>query len=172
MSPRPSARARAARVQLLVLDVDGVLTDGGLWYSAAGEELKRFDVRDGLGLVVAQRAGLGVAVISGRKSAAAARRLAELGVAEVHLGVEDKGAALAALLDRLGVPAAAAAAMGDDLNDLPLFALVGLALAPRDAVAEVRRKAHWVARRRGGQGAVREAVEWLLRARGAWPRAG
>ena len=172
MSPRLSARARAARVRLLVLDVDGVLTDGGLWYSAAGEELKRFDVRDGLGLVVAQRAGLGLAVVSGRKSAAAARRLAELGVAEVHLGVEDKGAALAALLDRLGVPAAAAAAMGDDLNDLPLFAGVGLALAPRDAVAEVRRKAHWVARRGGGQGAVREAVEWLLRARGAWPRAG
>ena len=172
MSPRLSARARAARVRLLVLDVDGVLTDGGLWYSAAGEELKRFDVRDGLGLVVAQRAGLGLAVISGRKSAAAARRLAELGVAEVHLGVEDKGAALAALLDRLGLPAGAAAAMGDDLNDLPLFARVGLALAPRDAAAEVRRKAHWVARRRGGQGAVREAVEWLLRARGAWPRAG
>ena len=171
MSPRAPVRARAARVRLLVLDVDGVLTDGGLWYSASGEELKRFDVRDGLGLVVAQRAGLGLAVISGRKSAAAARRLAELGVSEVHLGVEDKGAALAALLDRLGVPAAAAAAMGDDLNDLPLFAGVGLALAPRDAAAEVRRKAHWVARRRGGQGAVREAVEWLLRARGAWPRA-
>ncbi len=164
-------RARAARVRLLVLDVDGVLTDGGLWYGPDGEATKRFDVHDGLALAEARRWGLEVAVVSGRTSPAVARRLADLGVTEVHQGVADKAAALAAVLARLGLRPAEAAVMGDDLPDLAMMRKAGLALAPRTAVAEVRRAAHWVSRRPAGGGAVREAVEWLLRARRAWPPA-
>lgn len=161
--------ARAARIRLLVLDVDGVLTDGGLVYGASGEEAKRFHVRDGLALVAARRAGLYVAVISGRASPAVTRRMAELGVAHVQQGVADKVRALADLMQRLAVSAGEVAVMGDDLQDLPLMRRVGLGLAPGDAVPEVRRAAHWRSRRRGGEGAVREAVEMLLRARKAWP---
>lgn len=160
---------RASRIRLLVLDVDGVLTDGGLFYGASGEETKRFHVHDGLALVAARKAGLQIAVLSSRASAAVTRRLTELGVSEVHQGVADKAGALEALRERLGLGAAEVAVMGDDLPDLPAMTRAGLALAPANAVAEVRRAAHWVARRRGGDGAVREAVEMLLKARRAWP---
>jgi 3-deoxy-D-manno-octulosonate 8-phosphate phosphatase (KDO 8-P phosphatase) len=163
------AAPRASRVRLLVLDVDGVLTDGGLFVSASGEEAKRFHVHDGLALVAARRAGLQIAVLSSRASAAVTRRMAELGVSEVHQGVADKAGALDALRERLGLAVAEVAMMGDDLQDLPAMGRAGLALAPANAAAEVRRAAHWVARRRGGDGAVREAVEMLLKARRAWP---
>jgi 3-deoxy-D-manno-octulosonate 8-phosphate phosphatase (KDO 8-P phosphatase) len=165
---RVTARA-AARIRLLVLDVDGVLTDGGLYYGPSGEDIKRFHAQDGLALVEARRAGLALAVVSGRTSASVTRRLAELGITEVHQGVEDKSAVLAALMTRLGLDPAEVAAMGDDLGDLPLMRRAGLALAPLNAVREVRDAAHWVSRRAGGEGAVREAVELLLRARKAWP---
>jgi 3-deoxy-D-manno-octulosonate 8-phosphate phosphatase (KDO 8-P phosphatase) len=164
-----TAAPRAARIRLLILDVDGVLTDGGLLYGASGEETKRFHVHDGLALVAARKAGLQVVVLSSRASAAVTRRMTELGVSEVHQGVGDKASALVALCERLGVPAGAVAMMGDDLPDLAAMGRVGLALAPANAVAEVKRAAHWVARRRGGDGAVREAVEMLLKARRAWP---
>ncbi len=164
-----TAAPRASRIRLLVLDVDGVLTDGGLVYGASGEETKRFHVHDGLALVAARRAGLQVAVLSSRASAAVTRRMSELGVAEIHQAVADKAQALEALLERLGLRAAEVAVMGDDLPDLPAMGRAGLALAPANAVAEVKRAAHWVARRRGGDGAVREAVEMLLKARRAWP---
>jgi 3-deoxy-D-manno-octulosonate 8-phosphate phosphatase (KDO 8-P phosphatase) len=163
------AAPRASRIRLLVLDVDGVLTDGGLLYRASGEETKRFHVHDGLALVAALKAGLEVAVLSSRASAAVTRRMAELGVREVHQGVADKAGALDALRERLGLGAGEVAVMGDDLPDLAAMARAGLALAPANAVAEVKRVAHWVARRRGGDGAVREAVEMLLKARRAWP---
>lgn len=164
-----TAPARAARIRLLVLDVDGVLTDGSLEYGAAGEETKRFFVQDGLALVAARRAGLSIAVISGRASAAVTRRLSELGISEVHQGVHDKLAALESLMGRLELEPGEVAVVGDDLPDLPLMRRAGLALAPANAVAEVRRAAHWVARRPGGGGAVRDAVEMLLKARRAWP---
>ncbi len=154
-----------------MLDVDGVLTDGGLFFGPSGEESKRFFVQDGLALVAAQQAGLAVAVISGRASAAVTRRLSELGISEVHQGVPDKSAVLEALMSRLGVRAPEVAVMGDDLPDLLLMRRAGLALAPANAVDEVRRFAHWVSRRRGGDGAVRDAVELLLKARNAWPPA-
>jgi 3-deoxy-D-manno-octulosonate 8-phosphate phosphatase (KDO 8-P phosphatase) len=160
---------RAAKIRLLVLDVDGVLTDGRLLYGPVGEEVKRFDVRDGFALVAARRAGLAVAVISGRASAAVTRRMTELGVAEVHQGVDDKRRCLDDLCARLGVTRAQVAAMSDDLPDLPLLREAGLALAPADAAAEVLGVAHWTSRRPGGRGAVREAVELLLGARRAWP---
>ncbi len=168
MTPRALA-SRAAKIRLLVLDVDGVLTDGRLLYGPAGEEVKRFHVRDGFALVAARRAGLGVAVISGRASAAVTRRMAELGVAEVHQGVDDKHRCLDDLCGRLGVTRGQVAAMGDDLPDLSLLRVAGLALAPADAAQEVRRVAHWTSRHAGGRGAVREAVEMLLGARRAWP---
>jgi len=163
------AAPRASRVRLLVLDVDGVLTDGGLFVSAGGEEIKRFHVHDGLALVAARRAGLQIAILSSRASAAVTRRMTELGVGEIHQGVTDKAGALDALRERLGLAVGEVAMMGDDLPDLPAMARAGLALAPANAAAEVRRAAHWVARRRGGDGAVREAVEMLLKSRRAWP---
>ena len=166
---KTSLVARAAKVRLLVLDVDGVLTDGTLVYGPGGEEVKRFHVRDGYALVAARRAGLAVAVISGRASAAVTRRLAELEIEEVHQGVRDKAARLAELTARLGRARGEIAAMGDDLPDLPLMSAAGLALAPADAAPEVRRAADWVSRQPGGRGAVREAVELILRARKAWP---
>lgn len=166
---RASLAARAARIRLLILDVDGVLTDGGLFYGPSGEEWKRFDVHDGLALATARRAGLEVAVVSGRATPAVTRRMVELGVSEVHQAVADKAALVGSLARRLGMRPAEVAMMGDDLPDLPLMRQAGLALAPANAVAEVRRAAHWVARRRGGAGAVREAVEMLLKARKAWP---
>lgn len=159
----------ADRIELLVLDVDGVLTDGGLLLDARGQEWKRFHVHDGLALVAARRAGLRVAVVSARSSPAVERRMAELGVEEVHQGVADKAQVVGGLIERLGVTRSRVAAMGDDLPDLPVMMMAGLRLAPADAVREVRRAAHWVARRAGGHGAVREAVEMLLRARRAWP---
>jgi 3-deoxy-D-manno-octulosonate 8-phosphate phosphatase (KDO 8-P phosphatase) len=163
------ATPRASRIRLLVLDVDGVLTDGGLFVSASGEEAKRFHVHDGLALVAARKAGLQIAILSARASAAVTRRMTELGVGEVHQGVTDKAGALDALRERLGLAVGEVAMMGDDLPDLPAMARAGLALAPANAAAEVKRTAHWVARRRGGDGAVREAVEMLLKSRRAWP---
>lgn len=155
----------------MLLDVDGVLTDGRLHYGPRGEERKVFHVRDGVALVGARRAGLKVAVLSGRASAAVSRRMADLGVREVHQGIVSKPGFFRKLIRRFGLAPAQVAYMGDDLPDLPLLTAVGLALAPADAAPEVQKIAHWVARRPGGAGAVREAVEAILRARGAWPPA-
>ena len=169
MKAGPTFAARAKAIRLLILDVDGVLTDGRLVYGPAGEELKVFHVQDGLAIVGAQRSGLIVAVISGRASPAVSRRMADLGVLEVHQGTDDKEAVLDALLRRRRVTPRETAYMADDLPDLPLLRRVGLALAPANAAAEVKRVVHWVGRRAGGQGAVREAVETILKARGSWP---
>lgn len=163
---------RARAIRLLVLDVDGVLTDGRLHYGPRGEEWKVFHVQDGLALASAQRAGLQVAVLSARVSVAVSQRMTDLGVREVHQGVANKAEFFATLIRRLGLTPAQVAYMGDDLPDLPLLAAAGLALAPGDAALEVREVAHWVARRSGGAGAVREAVEAILRARAAWPPPG
>ena len=163
----PAAR-RLARIGLVILDVDGVLTDGRLYLGPDGSEWKAFHVHDGLALARAGRAGLAVAVVSGRRAEAVALRCRELGVAEIHQGVEDKVAVYETIRERHGRTDTEVAAMGDDLGDLPLLRRVGLAIAPADAVLEVRRAAHWVTHRAGGQGAVREALEAILRARRAW----
>jgi len=154
-------------IRLLVLDVDGVLTDGGLYYGPAGEALKRFDVRDGLGIRMLQKAGVTVAIISGRGSEALAARAADLDIAELHMAVGEKGEVLAGIAHRLGLAREEIAAMGDDLPDLPLFAAAGLRIAPADAEPELIAAADHVTTRSGGHGAVRDAAHHILALNGA-----
>ncbi len=162
---RPASQLSALR--LLVLDVDGVLTDGRLYFGPRMEALKVFHVRDGPGIKALTRAGVTVAVISGRRSAAVARRCRELGIREVHQGVANKAKAFTALLARLGIGTAASACIGDDTPDLPVMLQVGFAVAVADAHPTVRRAAHRCTQAAGGFGAVREVCDWLLAARGA-----
>jgi 3-deoxy-D-manno-octulosonate 8-phosphate phosphatase (KDO 8-P phosphatase) len=161
-------RQRLGVLQLLVLDVDGVLTDGGLWTTESGEVIKRFDVRDGLGIRLLQQAGVEVAWLSGGKSGATEQRARYLGIRHVLTAVKDKPAALGELQATLGIPAASSAFVGDDLNDLAVRPSVGLLIAPADAVQPLRRQADWVLDRIGGDGAVRRLAEEILRARGEW----
>ncbi|HTX04366.1 MAG TPA: HAD-IIIA family hydrolase [Steroidobacteraceae bacterium] len=154
----------AARVRLLVLDVDGVLTDGRLYYGARGEALKVFHVRDGLGLKLLAKAGITVAVISGRRSAMTARRCRELGVRHLVQGAENKLAAFQRLRGRLGVASSACACVGDDLPDVALMREVGLSFAVADAHPQARRAARVVTELSGGHGAVREICDLLLEA--------
>jgi 3-deoxy-D-manno-octulosonate 8-phosphate phosphatase (KDO 8-P phosphatase) len=161
-----SRRATAlARIELLVLDVDGVLTDGRLYFGARGEALKVFHVRDGHGIKLLMNAGVHVAAVSGRRSPAVATRMRELGVRTVVQACSDKVAALRRIANRLGVPVLNCACMVDDTADLPLMSAVGLAAAVADAHPLVLSAAHWVARAAGGCGAVRELCDELLRAR-------
>ena len=165
-----SLRRRLARIQLLVLDVDGVLTDGGLWFDASGQLIKRFDVRDGLGIRLLQQAGLQLAFLSGGQGGATQVRAQQLGIAHCLVGIKDKPAALSALQNQRGVSAEQTAFVGDDLNDLAVRPVVGLLFAPADACRPVRRGADAVLRRRGGHGAVRELAERILQERGRWGR--
>jgi 3-deoxy-D-manno-octulosonate 8-phosphate phosphatase (KDO 8-P phosphatase) len=164
-------RLRAAAVDWLLTDVDGVLTDGRLIYGPEGEAWKTFDVRDGLGLKLAQRAGIKVGVLSARGGPAHDRRTGELGLDAVVTGREDKPEAFREFLDEHRVRARRVAYAGDDLVDLPILLACGLSFAPADAVAEVRERVDHTLSCRGGRGAVREMVEWILRARGDWERA-
>ena len=161
-------RAQLRQLRLLVLDVDGVLTDGGLWTTESGEVLKRFDVRDGLGIRLLQQAGLEVAWLSGGKSGATEQRARYLGISHVLTGVRDKPAALAALQEQLGVNRGESAFVGDDLNDLAVRPAIGLLVCTADAVLPLRQRADWVLDRNGGDGAVRRLAEEILRARGEW----
>jgi 3-deoxy-D-manno-octulosonate 8-phosphate phosphatase (KDO 8-P phosphatase) len=159
---------RARALAWLLCDVDGVLTDGRLYYGA-GEPLVAFDIKDGWAMKAARRAGLRVGILTGRHTPAVAARAADLGLDATILGREDKGVALDEFLAQAGCTAAAVAYIGDDLLDLPILRRAGLALCPADAAAEVRAVAHRVLSRPGGRGAVREAIEAILTARGAWP---
>jgi 3-deoxy-D-manno-octulosonate 8-phosphate phosphatase (KDO 8-P phosphatase) len=159
---------RAARVELLLLDVDGVMTDGGIAYTDGGAELKRFHVRDGSGLKLWQLAGKRAAIVSGRNSPAVTRRAAELGVAPVLQGHADKLVAFEAVLAETGLRPEQVCAVGDDLPDLPVLRRCGLAVAVADACPEVREAADYVTAVPGGHGAVRDAIEWLLKLQGGW----
>jgi len=161
-------RRRLAAVQLLVLDVDGVLTDGGLLMTGSGEVLRRYDVRDGLGLRLLAGAGLRLALLSGAGGGSIEARARQLGIDRCLTAIRDKQAALGQLQADLAVAPAATAVVGDDLNDLAMRPLAGLLVAPADAVAPLRRQADLVLHHRGGHGAVRELAERILRARGAW----
>ena len=162
-----SLETMAAQVEMLVLDVDGVLTDGGLIYGPE-REWKRFDVQDGHGMTIARKAGLKIALLTGRTSLALTRRSEELVVDAMLDGVRDKGAGLHELATRLGVEPSKMCYVGDDLVDLPPMALVGFPVAVANAVAEVKEAAAWVTTRSGGHGAVREVVETILKAKGLW----
>lgn len=154
-----------ARIELLIVDVDGVLTDGRLYFAAGGESLKVFHVRDGHGLKLLMNAGVAVAVLSGRRSRAVAARMRELRVRHVVQGCADKVAALHRLTARLGVDPLNCACICDDTPDLPLMSAVGVAGAVADAHPLVRSAAHWLAKAKGGRGAVRELCDAVLRAR-------
>lgn len=159
---------RAQVIRLLILDVDGVLTDGRIIYSDTGDELKFFHVRDGQGIKLAQRAGIEVALITGRHSEVVRHRAQDLGIKRVFQGVRDKIAVLNELRAILHLAPHQVAAVGDDLVDLALFAQVGLAIAVADAVPEAQHAAQWVTSLPGGRGAVREVCELLLKAQGFW----
>jgi 3-deoxy-D-manno-octulosonate 8-phosphate phosphatase (KDO 8-P phosphatase) len=164
----PELDRKARRVSWLVLDVDGVLTDGRLHLGVDGELMKSFHVRDGLAVRLAQTAGLEVAILSARSSEIVARRAAEIGVSEILQGKDDKLTAFRDLLARHGVETTAAAYVGDDLQDLETLHAAGLAAAPSDAAPEVLAAVDFVTPARGGHGCVREIVERLLVARGDW----
>lgn len=155
----------AAGIRLLVLDVDGVLTDGRLAYDSDGRESKSFHVRDGYGIQQVIAAGIAVAVISGRHSPAAAARLSELRVLHVFLGRNDKRQVLDQLLAELGIPVAQVACVGDDVTDLGIMSLAGLGITVADAHPDVRRAADWVTEAGGGGGGVREICDLLLASR-------
>lgn len=161
----PDIRELAARVQLVIFDVDGVFTDGRLYYGAEGEELKVFHVRDGHGIKSLLQQGIQVAVISGRSSAVVSRRMQELGIQHVYQGDDDKRPILEKLLKKLGLSADQTACVGDDLVDLPIMQAAGIAIAVADAQPEVRAQADWCTRSRGGDGAVREVCDLIIEAR-------
>lgn len=159
---------RLAKIKLLALDVDGVLTDGTINIGSNGEIFKGFNAKDGLGISCALRYGLEIAIITGRFSEIIHRRAGELGIQHLYEGVKDKYAALEKLRMKLNLEQQEVAYMGDDLNDLSAFKAAGVTFAPADAVREVAAAAHVVTASCGGRGAVREAVEQLLKAQGKW----
>ncbi|MEM8739753.1 MAG: HAD hydrolase family protein [Planctomycetota bacterium] len=163
-----SEHGEAAAVQLMVFDVDGVLTDGAITYHGGGAESKNFHTKDGLGLRAAVSSGLKVAVITARSSEVVTRRMAELGVRDVVQGCRDKAKEVTRLADALGVALGRTAYLGDDLVDLPAMDRVGYPMAVADAAAELRAVAAYVTELPGGRGAAREAVEHVLRAQGKW----
>ncbi len=160
------SKARAANIKLVAFDIDGVMTDGGLHYTDDGHELKTFNVQDGLGVVLLRRAGIKVAIITGRTSNVVNCRARDLGVEHVFHGVGDKGAVSGQLLEQLGLQWSELAFMGDDLIDLPAMTRCGLAIAPANARPVVKQRAHMVTEASGGKGAVREAIEFVLAAQG------
>lgn len=159
---------RLARVELLLLDVDGVLTDGRVILDDRGVETKAFDVTDGHGLKLLQRGGVAVGFVTGRRSRVVEHRARELGIREVHQGVKEKLPVVRAILARRGLAPDRMGYVGDDVVDLPVLLQAGLAVTVPDAPEYVRHRVHWVTRRPGGRGAVREVCEAVLRARGAW----
>jgi 3-deoxy-D-manno-octulosonate 8-phosphate phosphatase (KDO 8-P phosphatase) len=168
MSVPRAVVARARKVRLLVVDVDGVLTDGRMVLSERSDELKAFHSRDGVAVALAKRAGLRTAFVTGEKNVLVQARGDKLGVDAVILGARRKGEVLVELCAQFGLPLDACAYIGDDLLDLPALQRAGLAIAVADAAPEVIASAHIVTRARGGQGALRECVELILRAQGAW----
>lgn len=160
------AEVKATKITLLALDVDGVLTDGRIYYGNDGEELKAFNIKDGLGIKMLQRAGITVAIITGRQSNIVNRRASELGISDIIQGREDKRSALIELCERAGKTLDECGYMGDDLPDLSAIVSAGLGLTVADASDTVINVADWQSTLPGGQGAVREACEFILNARG------
>jgi 3-deoxy-D-manno-octulosonate 8-phosphate phosphatase (KDO 8-P phosphatase) len=164
MRPGRAVLRKAAAIRLLILDVDGVLTDGGLYYSARGRLLKRFHAHDGYGVVRAREHGLRLAIISGRTSPVVAARARDLRITDVFQGIEDKRRAAAGLQEKYGLTFREIAFIGDDLFDLGLLRIVGLSAAPADALPDVRKAVDVVTHTRGGEGAVREIIDLIITA--------
>lgn len=159
-------QTRAANIRLVIFDVDGVLTDGKLYFDDQGNENKAFHARDGLGLNLLRKTGVEVAVISGRTSQAVSKRMANLGIDRVYQGQHDKRIAFQSLCEELNLQAEQVAHVGDDLLDLPLFRLAGLAVAVADAHPYILPYAHWQTRNKGGEGAAREVCDLIMAAQG------
>lgn len=171
MPSNDEALALGKNVKLLILDVDGVLTDGGLYYDGQGGVTKRFHAQDGLGIKLAQACGLGVAVITGLNQGAVEARIHDLGIDEYHAGFKDKAPVMDSIRSRLGLERSQIAFFGDDWVDAGVMRAVGLPMAVANAQPEILALAKWVSRLSGGQGAVREAVMFLLRCRGQYETA-
>ena len=163
---RAALARRAGRIKLAIFDVDGVMTDGRIYLGESGEEMKAFNVLDGLGIKLLRDNGIEVAILSGRRARCVERRAAELGIPHVLQGAGEKLPVFHKLLSTLHLEAAQACYMGDDLGDVAVLQACGLAFTVPDAPPEVRRAAQYVTRRRGGEGAVRDACELLLQLRG------
>jgi 3-deoxy-D-manno-octulosonate 8-phosphate phosphatase (KDO 8-P phosphatase) len=159
-------KERASRIRMLVLDVDGVLTDGKLYFDHSGNEMKAFNTRDGMGMKALQQCGIEVAVITGRKSEAVAHRMSQLDIQHIYQGREDKLSAFLHLLKVTGLEAQQICFAGDDWIDLPVLSRAGLAVSVADAEDRVKEQAHWITSRNGGDGAVREICNLILIAQG------
>ena len=157
---------KAARIKLVIFDVDGVLTDGSLYLGDDGQEYKAFHSRDGHGMKMLRASGVEIAVITARRSQVVARRMAGLGIEHVYQGQEDKAAVFQTLLEKLGLDASQVAYVGDDVVDLPVMRRAGLAIAVQDAHSLVKRCAHWQTPSAGGHGAARDVCELILEAQG------
>ncbi|CAH2770145.1 MAG: 3-deoxy-D-manno-octulosonate 8-phosphate phosphatase (EC [uncultured Caballeronia sp.] len=168
MSNKPvtpdGANDRASRVKLMIFDIDGVFTDGSLFFTADGDAMKSFNSLDGHGVKMLQAAGVQTAIITGRNSGIVATRARELSITHLHQGVADKTVALAQLLQTTGIPATECGYMGDDWPDLAVMRLCGFAAAPANAHEEVLNHVHFATTKRGGKGAVREVCDVILRA--------
>jgi len=163
-----SLRKKARSIKLILMDVDGTLTDGTLSVLPDGEEVKAYNVRDGMGILMAGKAGIDVGVITGKTSRSLDHRSSKLHLAEIHQGVADKGKVLAEILERRKLAAEEVAYIGDDLGDLAVIRAVGLAAAVEDAHPLVRRHSDYICRLPGGRGAVREFIEFIIRSQGKW----
>lgn len=159
-------KERASRIRMLVLDVDGVLTDGKLYFDHSGNEMKAFNTRDGMGMKALQECGIEVAVITGRKSEAVTHRMSQLGIQHVYQGREDKLSAFLHLLKVTGLEAQQICFAGDDWIDLPVLSRAGLAVCVADAEDRVKEQAHWITSRNGGDGAAREICNLIMIAQG------
>ena len=159
---------KAAKIRLFILDVDGVMTDGGIIINDRGEETKSFNVKDGLGLKMLMSGGVDVAIVTGRSSQVVGHRARDLGIVEVHQGVKDKRFLCRKIIKERGLEKNEVCCIGDDLTDLPMFMESGLCVAVADAAREVREAADFITRSKGGSGCVREACEWILKCQEKW----
>ncbi len=165
MAVRRPSRAKLKQIKLLLLDVDGVMTDGGIYWSERGDELKKFNIHDGYGIVQLRKRGVEVGILTGRNSQIVARRAAELGITEVHQNLENKLEAYEAVKKKLGFQDPQIGYVGDDEPDVPILRRVGFSACPANATAAVLRQCDYVCKHRGGDGAVREVVELILGSR-------
>ncbi len=159
---------KAKKTKLLILDVDGVMTDNRLIYGEDGQEYKAFNTRDGHGMVLLQKSNVDIAIITGRKSLLVTKRMADLKVKHVHQGVPDKLPTFLKLVKDLGIELCEIAYIGDDILDLPILTRVGLAITPADGDSEVKSRVDYISQFKGGQGCVRETCEMIMRAQGSW----